>query len=71
MYKRTINDIAGHRGEVLAGRILDYREGSLFKTIDDIKNVSGIGEKKVWKYKGIYYSKIRSETNGYKINRTN
>ena len=33
-------------GEVLAGRILDYREQNLFKTIDDIKNVSGIGEKK-------------------------
>ena len=33
-------------GEVLAGRILDYREENLFKTIDDIRNVSGIGEKK-------------------------
>ena len=33
-------------GEVLAQRILDYREGNLFKTIDEIKNVSGIGEKK-------------------------
>ena len=33
-------------GEVLAGRILDYREENLFNTIDDIKNVSGIGEKK-------------------------
>jgi len=33
-------------GEVLAGRILEYREQNPFKTIDDIKNVSGIGEKK-------------------------
>lgn len=33
-------------GEVLAGRILEYREQNPFNTIDDIKNVSGIGEKK-------------------------
>lgn len=33
-------------GEVLAGRILEYREQNPFETIDDIKNVSGIGEKK-------------------------
>ena len=33
-------------GDVLADRILEYRETSFFKTIDDIKNVSGIGEKK-------------------------
>ena len=33
-------------GEVLAGRILEYREGNQFNTIDDIKNVSGIGDKK-------------------------
>lgn len=33
-------------GEVTAKKILDYREGNLFKIIDDIKNVSGIGEKK-------------------------
>lgn len=33
-------------GEVTAGKILDYREENLFKIIDDIKNVSGIGEKK-------------------------
>jgi competence protein ComEA len=33
-------------GDVLAGKILDYREQSPFKTIDDIKNVSGIGEKR-------------------------
>ena len=33
-------------GDVLAGRILDYREQNPFKTIDDIKNVSGIGEKR-------------------------
>jgi competence protein ComEA len=33
-------------GEVLAERILEYREGKLFNTIEDIKNVSGIGDKK-------------------------
>lgn len=33
-------------GEVLAGRIIDYREENPFKTIEDIKNVSGIGDKK-------------------------
>ncbi|MBU5455471.1 helix-hairpin-helix domain-containing protein [Caproiciproducens sp. MSJ-32] len=33
-------------GEVLAGRILEYREQNQFKNIEDIKNVSGIGEKK-------------------------
>ena len=34
-------------GEVLAQRILDYRaERGSFSTIDELKNVSGIGEKK-------------------------
>ena len=34
-------------GEVIAQRILDYREeNGPFATIEDIKNVSGIGEKK-------------------------
>ncbi|WP_236914677.1 helix-hairpin-helix domain-containing protein [Clostridium sp. Cult2] len=33
-------------GEVLAGKILEYREQHLFKTIEDIMNVSGIGDKK-------------------------
>lgn len=33
-------------GEVTAQKILDYREENLFKTLDDIKNVSGIGDKK-------------------------
>ena len=33
-------------GDVTAGKILDYREENLFKTIEDIMNVSGIGEKK-------------------------
>lgn len=37
-------------GEVIAGRIIDYREINKFKTIEDIKNVSGIGDKK---YEGI------------------
>ncbi len=34
-------------GEVLAGRIIDYRENTPFKSITDIKNVSGIGDKKI------------------------
>ena len=33
-------------GEVIAGRIIDYRESNQFKSIDDIKSVSGIGDKK-------------------------
>ncbi|NLY78034.1 MAG: hypothetical protein GX080_08150 [Tissierellia bacterium] len=33
-------------GEVLADRIIDYREQTPFKNIEDIMNVSGIGEKK-------------------------
>jgi len=31
-------------GEVLADRIIDYREKSKFKSIEDIMNVSGIGK---------------------------
>ncbi len=33
-------------GDVIADRILDYRLSNKFSTIDDIKNVSGIGDKK-------------------------
>ena len=33
-------------GEALANRILDYRQNNKFKSINDIMNVSGIGEKK-------------------------
>lgn len=33
-------------GEVLATRIIEYRENNKFATIEDIKNVSGIGDKK-------------------------
>ena len=33
-------------GEVLATRIIEYRETNEFKSIDDIMNVSGIGNKK-------------------------
>ncbi len=32
-------------GKVIAQRIIDYRTTSPFKTIDDLKNVSGIGDK--------------------------
>ncbi len=32
-------------GQVIAQRIIDYRSTSPFKTIDDLKNVSGIGDK--------------------------
>lgn len=33
-------------GDVLADRIIEYREKNPFKRIEDIKNVSGIGDKK-------------------------
>ncbi len=33
-------------GEVLAQRIIEYRQGNPFRTIEDIMNVSGIGDKK-------------------------
>ena len=33
-------------GDVIADRIIDYRQTNKFKTIEDIKNVSGIGDKK-------------------------
>ena len=40
---QTINGV----GESLANKIIDYRkQNGKFKSIDDLKNVSGIGEKK-------------------------
>ena len=33
-------------GNVIASRIIEYRSANLFKTIDDLRNVSGIGDKK-------------------------
>lgn len=33
-------------GEAIADKIIEYREATPFKTIEDIKNVSGIGDKK-------------------------
>lgn len=33
-------------GEVIAGRIIDFRTENPFKSIDDIKSVSGVGDKK-------------------------
>lgn len=43
-------------GETIAGRILDYREtvGS-FKTVDELLNVSGIGEKTLEKMRPYFY----------------
>lgn len=38
----TLNGI----GEVIAGRIIDYRNSNKFTSIDEIQNVNGIGEKK-------------------------
>lgn len=32
-------------GEVIAERIIDYRKGAKFNQTEDLKNVSGIGEK--------------------------
>ena len=40
---QTINGV----GESLAGKIIDYREkNGKFKNIEDLKNVSGVGDKK-------------------------
>ena len=33
-------------GEVTASKIIEYRDNNIFRSIEDIKNVSGIGEKK-------------------------
>lgn len=33
-------------GDVIADRIIEYRKENTFKSIEDIKNVSGIGDKK-------------------------
>lgn len=44
--KETLMTLKGV-GEVLAQRIIDYRtQNGYFQTIEDIKNVSGIGEQK-------------------------
>nr|WP_300002110.1 helix-hairpin-helix domain-containing protein [Tissierella sp.] len=43
--KDLLNTLPGI-GEVLSNRIIEYRETNLFKTIEDIMNVSGIGAKK-------------------------
>ncbi len=43
--KEELNNLPGI-GEVLSTRILEYREDNIFKTIEDIMNVSGIGAKK-------------------------
>lgn len=40
-------------GEVLAGRILDYRAANgPFQTVEELMNVSGIGEKKLAELEG-------------------
>lgn len=43
--KESLNTLPGI-GEVISTRIIEYREATPFNTIDDIMNVSGIGDKK-------------------------
>lgn len=43
--KEDLNTLPGI-GDILATRIIEYREENIFKTIEDIMNVSGIGVKK-------------------------
>ncbi|OLS03344.1 helix-hairpin-helix domain-containing protein [Tissierella creatinophila] len=43
--KEDLNTLPGI-GDVLATRIIEHRETNIFKTIEDIMNVSGIGAKK-------------------------
>ena len=43
--KEELNLLPGI-GDVLADRIMEYRDGNIFKAIEDIMNVSGIGAKK-------------------------
>lgn len=43
--KENLNALPGI-GDVLATRIIEYREANIFKTIEDIMNVPGIGVKK-------------------------
>ncbi|MGO1470439.1 MAG: SLBB domain-containing protein [Tissierella sp.] len=43
--KEELNSLPGI-GDVLSDRILEYREDNIFKTIEDIMNVSGVGDKK-------------------------
>lgn len=51
----TINDLMSLPGigEVYAQRIIDYRKEKSFKQIDEIKNISGIGEKTFEKIKDL------------------
>lgn len=50
--KKTLMDLTGI-GEKTAEKIIEYRKENKFKNIEDIKNVSGIGDKK--------YEKIKNE----------
>jgi len=41
-------------GEVYAQRIIDYRNSHMFVSIDEVKNIEGIGEKTFRKNKRFY-----------------
>lgn len=56
-------------GDVISTRILEYREENMFKSIEDIMNVSGIGDKKFEGIKELIRVKWGNK-NEQKINRT-
>lgn len=66
--KEELNSLPGI-GPVLSDRIFDYRDENIFKTIEDIKDVSGIGDKKFEGFKDLIIVKWGRQ-NDKKINRT-
>jgi competence protein ComEA len=43
-------------GPVLAGRIIEYRQGiGSFRTVDDLRSVKGIGKKKFERVRDLIY----------------